>query len=122
MAFQYETVNSGGMSTHYHARSLIKKGYLDHEHVWEILQETDYGEMDYNSYGGGVEHFVVTLYRCRLCGALHKECRGDFCGDPREYLEITDTDIAIAERSNRKGVYDLWETACCDRSMSGGMV
>lgn len=22
MAFQYETVNSGGMSTHYHARSL----------------------------------------------------------------------------------------------------
>ena len=101
---------------------LIKKGYLDHEHVWEILQETDYGEMDYNSYGGGVEHFVVTLYRCRLCGALHKECRGDFCGDPREYLEITDTDIAIAERSNRKGVYDLWETACCDRSMSGGMV
>ena len=24
MAFQYETVNSGGMSTHYHARSLIK--------------------------------------------------------------------------------------------------
>ena len=101
---------------------LIKKGYLDHEHVWEILQETDYGEMDYNSYGGGVEHFVVTLYRCRLCGALHKECRGDFCGDPREYLEITDTDIAIAERSNRKEVYDLWETACCDRSMSGGMV
>jgi hypothetical protein len=24
MAFQYETVNSGGMSTHYHARSLKK--------------------------------------------------------------------------------------------------
>ena len=86
---------------------LIKKGYMDHEHVWETLQETDYGEMDYNSYGGGVEHFVVTLYRCRLCGALHKECRGDSCGDPEEYLEITDTDIAIAERSNRKGVYDL---------------
>ena len=67
---------------------LIRKGYMDHEHVWETLQETDYGEMDYNSYGGGVEHFVVTLYRCRLCGALHKECRGDFCGDPEEYLEI----------------------------------
>lgn len=31
---------------------LINKGYMDHEHVWEILQETDYEEMDYNSYGG----------------------------------------------------------------------
>lgn len=86
---------------------LITKGYMDHEHTWEALQETDYGEMDYNSYGGGVEHFVVTLYRCRLCGALHKECRGDFCGDPEEYLEITDDDIAIAERSNKQGVYNL---------------
>ncbi len=71
---------------------LIKKGYIDHEHTWEALQETDYGEMDYNSYGGGVEHFVVTLYRCRLCGLLRKECRGDLCGDPEEYLEITDND------------------------------
>lgn len=53
--------------------------------------------MDYNSYGGGVEHFVVTLYRCRLCGALHKESRGDFNGDPAEYIEITDADIALAE-------------------------
>ena len=91
---------------------LIKKGYMDHEHVWEALQETaaletDYGEMDYSSFGGGVEHFVVTLYRCRLCGALHKECRGDFCGDPQEYLEITDYDIVIAERSNKQGVYNL---------------
>lgn len=77
---------------------LIKKGYMDHEHVWEILQETDYGEMDYNSCGGGVERFVVTLYRCRLCNALHKECRGDLMGDPEEYLEITDDDIAAAER------------------------
>ena len=78
---------------------LIKKGYLDHEHVWEILQETDYGEMDYNSYGGGVEHFVVTLYRCRLCGALHKECRGDFCGDPREYLEKAPNEGSRPNRS-----------------------
>ena len=56
---------------------LIRKGYMDHEHVWETLQETDYGEMDYNSYGGGVEHFVVTLYRCRLCGNSQGiECTG----------------------------------------------
>jgi hypothetical protein len=76
---------------------LIKKGYMDHEHVWEGLQETDYGEMDYNSCGGGVEHFVVTLYRCRLCGALHKEYRGDFCGDPAEFLEICEDDRRRAE-------------------------
>lgn len=75
---------------------LIKKDYMNHEHTWEILQETDYGEMDYNSYGGGVEHFVVTLYRCSLCGLLRKECRGDFCGDPQEYLEITETDREAA--------------------------
>ncbi len=79
---------------------LIRKGYMDHEHIWETLQETDYGEMDYNSYGGGVERFVVTLYRCRLCGVLHKECRGDFNGDPGEFLEITENDIAIAEKAN----------------------
>lgn len=53
---------------------LVRKGYMDHEHIWEVLKETDYGEMDYNSCGGGVERFVVTLYRCRLCNALHKEC------------------------------------------------
>ena len=76
---------------------LIGKGYMDHEHTWEVLRETDYGEMDYSSYGGGVQHFVVTLYRCPLCGALHKECRGDFCGDQAEYLRITDDDIALAE-------------------------
>ncbi len=80
---------------------LIKKGYMDHEHIWEVLQETGFGEMDYNSYGGGTEHFVVTLYRCRLCGALHKECRGDFGGDQAEYLEITDHDIAAAGQSDR---------------------
>ena len=79
---------------------LIRKGYMDHEHIWETLKETDYGEMDYNSYGGGVEHFVVTLYRCRLCGALQKGYRGDFNGDPGEFLEITDNDIAIAEKAN----------------------
>ena len=82
-------------------RLLIRKGYMDCEHLWERLNEEDYGEMDYRSDGGGVEHFVVTLYCCRLCGALHKECRGDFCGDPGEYLKITDADIAIAERSGK---------------------
>ena len=77
---------------------LIKKGYMDHEHIWETVRETDCGEMDYSSYGGGVEHFIVTLYRCRLCGALHKEYRGDFCGNPEGYLKITDDDRAEADR------------------------
>ena len=33
---------------------------------------------------------------CRLCGVLHKECRGDFCGDPQEYMEITEAERAAA--------------------------
>ena len=75
-------------------RLLIRKNYMECEHVWERTSEEDYGEMDYRSDGGGVEHFVVTLYRCRLCDVLHKECRGDFCGDPQEYLEITEAERA----------------------------
>ncbi len=74
-------------------------------HDWESIRETDYGEMDYSSYGGGVEHFVVTLLRCRRCGQVSKECRGDFNGDPSEYLVVTDEDIAYAEsleKQNRK--------------------
>ena len=67
------------------------------EHDYEIVKETDYGEMDYSSYGGGVEHFVLTLYRCRKCGAIKKECRGDFNGDPSEYLSISDEDIRLIE-------------------------
>ncbi len=78
-------------------RMLIKKKYMDHKHVWEILEETNYGEMDYNSYGGGVEPFVVTLYRCRLCGALYKESRGDFNGDPGDLLTITEDEIRAAQ-------------------------
>lgn len=31
---------------------LVTKDYMDHKHIWEILEETDYGEMDYNSCGG----------------------------------------------------------------------
>ncbi len=73
---------------------LIRKNYMECEHVWERVSEEDYGEMDYRSDGGGVGHFVVTLYRCRMCGALHKECRGDFCGDPQEYLEIMEAERA----------------------------
>ena len=64
-------------------------------HDWEVVNETDYGEMDYSSYGGGVEHFVVTLYRCKLCGDIKKECRGDFNGDPSEFLEITEDDLKL---------------------------
>ncbi len=78
-------------------RLLIRKNYMECGHVWERLNEEDYGEMDYRSDGGGVEHFVVTLYRCRMCGVLHKECRGDYSGDPQEYLEITDADRIMAE-------------------------
>lgn len=66
---------------------LIGKGYMDCEHVWETQSETDYGEMDYRSDGGGVDHFVVMEYRCRLCGAQYKDWRGDFCGDPAEFLK-----------------------------------
>ena len=64
-------------------------------HEWEVVNETDYGEMDYSSYGGGVEHFVVTLYRCKLCGDIKKESRGDFNGDPSEFLEITEDDLKL---------------------------
>ncbi len=71
-------------------------------HDWEAIRETDYGEMDYSSCGGGVEHFVVTLYRCRLCGLVTKEGRGDFNGDPGEYLELTDDDIEFAERFDQQ--------------------
>ena len=80
---------------------LLRKGYMECRHEWEAIQETDYGEMDYNSYGGGVEHFVVTLYRCSRCGALDKKYRGDFCGDPDEYLELTDGDVAFAKRLDK---------------------
>ncbi len=80
-------------------RLLIKKGYMECEHIWERLREEDHGEMDYRSDGGGVSHFIVTLYGCRLCGDLKKEWQGDFCGDPGEYLDITAEDIAFAEDS-----------------------
>ncbi len=77
-------------------RLLIQKGYMDCEHIWERLSEEDYGEMDYRSDGGGVAHFIVTLYGCRLCGDLKKECQGDFCGDSEEYLGITEADRVCA--------------------------
>jgi hypothetical protein len=77
---------------------IIPQGNADCDHVWEYLTETDYGEIDYSSYGGGVEPFFISLYRCHLCGALHKEYRGDICGNPDMFLEITDEDYAIASR------------------------
>ncbi|MBP5304017.1 MAG: hypothetical protein J6Z00_03940 [Clostridia bacterium] len=66
-------------------------------HCWVPVTEIDYGEMSYSSYGGGVEPYIVTLSRCCLCGALHKEGRGDFCGNPDELLQITEDDIAYVE-------------------------
>ena len=65
---------------------------MDCGHSWKLIKETDYGEMDYSSYGGPVDHFVVSLYKCELCGQLKKECRGDICGNPDEFLAITDED------------------------------
>lgn len=79
-------------------RMLIKKGYMECEHAWERLSEEDFGEMDYRSDGGGVAHFIVTLYRCRICDDLKKEWQGDFCGDPQEYLKITESDRMMAKR------------------------
>ena len=67
-------------------------------HSWVTVYEDNYGEMDYSSYGGGVEEYVVTLSKCCLCGKLRKEGRGDFCGDPSELLEITEKDIARSEK------------------------
>ena len=65
---------------------------MEHEHIWEKIKEDDYGEMDYSSYRSGVERFVVTLLRCRICGELKKDYHGDICGNPEEYLRITDAD------------------------------
>jgi hypothetical protein len=81
---------------------LIRKGYMECEHVWERLREEDYGEMTYRSDGGGAAHFIVTLYGCRLCGALKKEYQGDFTGDPGEYLEITQEDRLFADHFGNK--------------------
>ena len=71
---------------------------MECKHEWKMIEEIDYGEMDYSSYGGGVEHFIVTLYRCSICGLLKKEARGDFNGDPSEFLEISEDDYARFER------------------------
>ena len=71
---------------------------MECSHVWELIYEEDCGEMDYSSYGGPTEHYIVSLYRCCLCGALKKEGHGDFNGDPAELLEITDEDRYLAEK------------------------
>lgn len=83
-------------------------------HSWEAIRSEDFGEMDYSSYGGGVEHFVVTLYMCEDCGALKKEYTGDICGDPSEYLKITADDIAYAdsfqkEKEESKNKKSRWQ-------------
>ena len=65
---------------------LIDKGYMECEHDWVKIDETDYGEMDYSTYGGSVDHFIVSTYQCRICGELRKESTGDCNGDPGEYL------------------------------------
>ncbi|MBQ6153306.1 MAG: hypothetical protein IJJ15_06130 [Ruminococcus sp.] len=65
-------------------------------HSWIALRSEDFGEMDYSSYGGGVEPFVVTLYQCVKCGALKKDYTGDLCGDPNMFLDITEDDERYA--------------------------
>lgn len=79
-------------------RLLVRKGYTECEHAWEPLHEEDYGEMDYRSDSGGVSRLIVTLYHCRICGSLKKEWQGDFCGDPQEYLQITEADRLLADQ------------------------
>ena len=70
----------------------------EHEHKWEVLKEDNWGEQDYSSYGGGVNEFIVTLYGCPVCGALKKEHRGDFNGEPpADVDEITEDDMAMME-------------------------
>ena len=78
-------------------RLLVQKGYMRCQHVYEAIQDEDYGETTYRSDGGGVAHFIVTLYGCRICHDLKKEYQGDFTGDPSEYLEITRSDELEAE-------------------------
>jgi len=75
---------------------------MDCEHGWKLIKETDYGELDYSSYGGPVDHFVVSLYQCELCGQLKKESRGEVCGNPDVFLEINDEDIEYAENWSEK--------------------
>lgn len=41
MAFQYVTVNSGDMSTHYHARSLIKIGISQGIEKGKLIYQVD---------------------------------------------------------------------------------
>ena len=71
-------------------------------HDWELIAEENFGEMDYSSYGGGVEPFNVQTWRCRNCGALRKECTGDFNGDPSALLACTEEERAAARRSLMK--------------------
>ena len=66
-------------------------------HAWELLAEDSFGEMDYSSYGGGAEPYVIRTWVCRNCGAIRKEGTGDFNGAPSSLLEITETDRKEAE-------------------------
>ncbi len=66
-------------------------------HAWELMAEDSFGEMDYSSYGGGVEPYVIRTWVCRNCGEIRKEGTGDFNGDPSSLLEITETDRKEAE-------------------------
>ena len=61
-------------------------------HDWILLREENFGEMDYNSYGGGVEQFIVRTYVCKNCGEIKKESSGDFNGDSSEFIKITEND------------------------------
>ena len=73
---------------------LEEGNYLDcPEHNWRFVYENDYGEMDYNSYGGGASHFVVTLYICSNCGELNKTSSGECAEDEWEYTRIDDSDL-----------------------------
>ena len=76
-------------------QDFLEKGdYLDcPEHEWRWVYEEDHGEMNYDSAGGGVPHFIVKLEICSNCGVLRKTSHGDCAEDPEEYTGITDEDL-----------------------------
>ena len=61
-------------------------------HAWELLAEDSFGEMDYSSYGGGAEPYVIRTWVCRNCGAIviaeeaPEKC--PVCAHPKAYFEI----------------------------------
>ena len=59
-----------------------------HDHSCVFVRSKNYGIMNYDSAGGGVEDCILELYRCSVCGEYKVEERGGgMCGDPNSMLE-----------------------------------